>query len=39
MSASVIKMDASTEEDINHKDEESFDWLRDCFKDLLTVNS
>ena len=38
MTAGVIKMDTSTEEDIGHKDE-SLDWLRDCFKDLLTANS
>ena len=39
MTAGIIKMDTSTEEDISRKDEESFDWLRDCFKELLTVNS
>lgn len=36
---SIIQMDTSTEEQVSSKDEDTFEWLRDCFKDLLTTNS
>lgn len=35
----ITKMDTSSGEDVRSKDEETFNWLRDCFKDLLTANS
>lgn len=35
--ASANKMDTSTEG--SYEDEKTLDWLRDCFKDLLTANS
>lgn len=39
VTAGITTMDTSTKEDIGYKEEETFDWLRDCFKDLLTANS
>ena len=39
VTAGITKMDTSTVEDMSSKDEETFDWLRDCFKDLLPANS
>jgi len=34
-----VKTDTSKEENITPLNDETLDWLRDCFKDLLATNS